>query len=245
MPPEPPVEEPEELGGEGLAVFAEEGAGEDDGPEKALLADNGGSVAPVEESEVPDVRDDRDVPIGAGTVDRAIAQSGVQVPDREDTSEETHGGLSQPGGDDEEPLAVDESPGQSEPLALSAESVMAETAEVESPVIGRDEEPAEEGREVGISVDSSPGGEQLQAPEPAGPAAASITSPPVPVSSDEAPVQPVERAYLDDPDQMITYWIRAALTVALAMFLLIVLFWALGRLGESVGEVWDIFKSGP
>ena len=32
--------------------------------------------------------------------------------------------------------------------------------------------------------------------------------------------------------------------VAMAAFLLIVLFWALGRLGESIGEVWDIFKAG-
>ena len=54
---------------------------------------------------------------------------------------------------------------------------------------------------------------------------------------------PIADSYLDDPDQMTTYWIRAALTVAFAMFLVIVLFWALGNLTDSIGEVWDLFKA--
>jgi transcriptional regulator with XRE-family HTH domain len=58
------------------------------------------------------------------------------------------------------------------------------------------------------------------------------------------PPQTQTRSYLDDPDQMITYWIRTALTVAFAMFLLVVLFWALGKLGDSVGELWDLIKAG-
>jgi transcriptional regulator with XRE-family HTH domain len=60
----------------------------------------------------------------------------------------------------------------------------------------------------------------------------------------EQPPAPAARSYLEDPDQMMTYWIRAALTVAFTVFLLIVLFWALGRLGDSLGEVWEIFKTG-
>jgi len=71
-----------------------------------------------------------------------------------------------------------------------------------------------------------------------------VTSPTVTLPVDVKPVQPAERSYLDDPDQMMTYWIRAALTVAFAVFLVIVLFWALGRLGDSIGEVWEIFKAG-
>ncbi len=58
------------------------------------------------------------------------------------------------------------------------------------------------------------------------------------------PPQPGAPSYLDDPDQMITYWIRTALTVAFAMFLLVVLFWALGKLGDSVGELWELIKAG-
>jgi transcriptional regulator with XRE-family HTH domain len=63
----------------------------------------------------------------------------------------------------------------------------------------------------------------------------------MPVAEPAAP--PVADSYLDDPDQMMTYWIRAALTVAFALFLVIVLFWALGNLGDSIGEVWDLFKA--
>ena len=60
----------------------------------------------------------------------------------------------------------------------------------------------------------------------------------------ETPSPPVVPSYLDDPDQMMTYWIRTALTVAFTMFLLVILFWALGNLGDSIGEVWDLFKAG-
>jgi hypothetical protein len=42
---------------------------------------------------------------------------------------------------------------------------------------------------------------------------------------------------------MMTYWIRAGLTIALALFLLVVLFWALGKLGDSIGQIWDLFKA--
>lgn len=63
----------------------------------------------------------------------------------------------------------------------------------------------------------------------------------MPRSAPAAP--PVPDSYLDDQDQMMTYWIRAALTVALTMFLVIVLFWALGNLSDSIGEVWDLFKA--
>jgi hypothetical protein len=87
-------------------------------------------------------------------------------------------------------------------------------------------------------------GDQGRAPQPMEPAAAAMTTRTRTIQVGEAPGPPVERSYLDDPDQMMTYWVRAALTVALAVFLLIVLFWALGNLGDSIGEVWDLFKAG-
>ena len=81
------------------------------------------------------------------------------------------------------------------------------------------------------------------APEPLAPAATMATRTTVmPVRESVAPS--AAGSYLDDPDQMITYWIRAALTVALVMFLLVVLFWSLGKLGDSIGEVWALFKAG-
>jgi len=107
------------------------------------------------------------------------------------------------------------------------------------------EDATDEGRPKPDRIPVPPSaGVQVPRPEPVGPAAAAVTAPTATIPISESPVQPVAASYLDDPDQMMTYWIRAALTVAMAAFLLIVLFWALGRLGESIGEVWDIFKAG-
>jgi hypothetical protein len=79
--------------------------------------------------------------------------------------------------------------------------------------------------------------------EPAVPAQTTASSPTAVMLVEEPVAPPVANAYIDDPDQMMTYWIRAALTVAVTMFLVIVLFWALGNLGDSIGEVWDLFKA--
>jgi transcriptional regulator with XRE-family HTH domain len=236
MPLEPPFEESEEVGGERLAVFAEERLGDDDGSEELLLADIGQAGTPVEQPRVSDAESDREVPIEAGNVAWVIDETTEQVPDPESGGEEAYESLPVPDRD-EETLAFDESPGQSERLGPSDDGVMEEALEVEAQAIGRGEEPADE-------VDSPPGGDQTLAPEPVARAAASMTSRTATVRVSEKQVHSVEGSYLDDPDQMITYWIRAALTVAFAVFLLIVLFWALGRLGESAGEVWEIFKTG-
>lgn len=106
------------------------------------------------------------------------------------------------------------------------------------------EEPGDGASEPPDVPVASPGIRRAGLIEPVRPTAAAVTSPTVALPADVKPVQPAERSYLDDPDQMMTYWIRAALTVAFAVFLVIVLFWALGRLGDSIGEVWEIFKAG-
>ena len=80
-------------------------------------------------------------------------------------------------------------------------------------------------------------------PDTTGPTVTSAASRTTVMPVAEPAARPVADSYLDDPDQMMTYWIRAALTVAFAMFLVIVLFWALGNLTDSIGEVWDLFKA--
>lgn len=99
-----------------------------------------------------------------------------------------------------------------------------------------------------LSVAESGGGRREAGPAfvppPVGGLSPSTTSPTTMIPVGETQVQPVEPAYLDDPDQMRTYWVRAALTVAFTIFLLIVLLWAFGRLGDSIGEVWEVFKTG-
>ncbi len=59
----------------------------------------------------------------------------------------------------------------------------------------------------------------------------------------EPPLAPGEPSYLEDPREMATYWVRTALTVAIGLFLLIVLIWAMGNLGDSLSGVWELFKS--
>lgn len=95
-----------------------------------------------------------------------------------------------------------------------------------------------------LVADGPAGGYQIDVVQPIVPAVSAMTVPTATISAGGAPPQPEARSYLDDPDQMTTYWIRAALTVAFTALLLVVLFWALGRLGDSIGEVWEIFKSG-
>ena len=90
---------------------------------------------------------------------------------------------------------------------------------------------------------ATPGSHQVVTPEPVGPVAGSAAPPTRTIPARQMPATVVEPSYLDDPDQRTTYWVRTALTVAFFVFLLIVLFWAFGRLGDSMGEVSDLFKA--
>ncbi len=136
-------------------------------------------------------------------------------------------------------LSDDDEPGH--PIISSVEEPEA-GGHVEVEAMTTEEEPGDGASEPPDSPVASPG--RVALVEAVRPAAAALTPPTVTLPVDVKPVQSAERSYLDDPDQMMTYWIRAALTVAFAVFLVIVLFWALGRLGDSIGEVWEIFKAG-
>jgi len=74
--------------------------------------------------------------------------------------------------------------------------------------------------------------------------AAGMTSRTVAMPVSEPPAHGAAHSYLNDPDQMMTYWVRTVATVAFGVFLIVVLFWALARLGDSIGEVWDLFQAG-
>jgi hypothetical protein len=146
---------------------------------------------------------------------------------------------------------VDAGPG--EPDALNVEPDVA--ADGGEPDVAASEiDPAPDAPDADTELDAAPEPETVSVEaavrgeppsrEPLAPAATTATRTTVmPVREPVAPS--AAGSYLDDPDQMITYWIRAALTVALVMFLLVVLFWALGKLGDSVGEVWALFKANP
>lgn len=149
-----------------------------------------------------------------------------------------------------------------EPIAIDAESPIANEAEEqepsEPPTAGdepdgdqaSEEEPDEESVPQGVER----GGEESAAPSIVAsddevtviePVVAGVADAPVAATRVvQQPEAPQQRSYLEDPEQMMTYWIRAALTVALTVFLLVVLFWAMGQLGDSLGEVWEVFKSG-
>ncbi len=149
---------------------------------------------------------------------------------------------------------VEEGPeaGPAEPAGAGQTSEEIKEPAVKAPPAAEDDHPppaaqeellvADEPLEADFAFSAPPTG----APEEESPVAGGTgaTSPTVMVPAGGTPVLPAERSYLDDPDQMVTYWIRAALTVAFSVFLLVVLLWALSRLGDSVGEVWDIFEAG-
>jgi transcriptional regulator with XRE-family HTH domain len=166
----------------------------------------------------------------------------------EEASKADSGSLSPGDIEEAEGPPPDEAPGESSPE---------EPSQTPGPVVERDDEPAS--LSPGVETQSVIGepltdqrdpGPLPDAAEVSGPSerlapvAAAVSTRTVPIPIGEPPVQPAARSYLDDPDQMMTYWIRAALTVAFAMFLLVVLFWALGKLGDSIGEVWDLVKAG-
>ena len=53
---------------------------------------------------------------------------------------------------------------------------------------------------------------------------------------------PVVENYLDDPDEERRYRVRAVLTFAAMIGLLIFLRWALGGMGEAIGQLWSNFQ---
>jgi transcriptional regulator with XRE-family HTH domain len=132
------------------------------------------------------------------------------------------------------------------PAGTPAEPEPEEAAPGDEPA-GADDQPVDADREpdrVAAEPDPIPVLATSRArSETTGPIVTSAASRTTVMPVAEPATPPVADSYLDDPDQMMTYWIRAALTVALAMFLVIVLFWALGNLGDSIGEVWDLFKA--
>lgn len=241
MPADAPVEELEEVGGEGLAVFAEY-----TDPEES------GVVAEGEEDAVISELDDHDSQTAdkiAGEEVRLVADATTDISD--DAPEQTsdlvtpEAKLDMPAIAQEEGVLPVETPLDG-PEAVPATEGIREVAaaQPQTPPAGVEEEPDAVERDSNrISVPSL-GGMQASPPQPVAPAATVVTTGTRTFPIGEVPAPPVVRSYLEDPDQMMTYWIRAALTVAFVVFLLIVLFWALGNLGDAIGEVWDIFKAG-
>jgi transcriptional regulator with XRE-family HTH domain len=232
MPTEIAVDDVEEVGGTGLTAFAQAGMS---------------APAVAQSDRVPDMTDH--VAPGDGITWDDVAASVRRGPepvaptDRTDAEGEDYGEVTDAAGPRTEPAVAASAANPDPAPKLAEESVpTADTA-----VPDADEPDLEP---VRVSSTESGG---WQAPEPvvrAAPAAPALSST-VATSSQTAmmptrqpPVVLAEPSYLDDPDQMMTYWIRAALTVALTMFLLVVLFWALGKLGDSVGEVWALIKAG-
>lgn len=200
LPPEAPIEAPEEVGGSALEAFEEESVGGDEEDEEAADPAAGGDEVPSEEVE-----------------EASVFEETTPVP-----------------AEDEEAVALDE-----EALPQAGDD---EEADAGAPTTEVDE--VAEAPETDAIPIPSPLEVPIPAMEPMMPAAASQASPTATIPVAAPPTQPIQPSYLDDPDQMMTYWIRAAMTVAFAVFLLIVFFWALGRLGDAIGEVWEIFKAG-
>jgi transcriptional regulator with XRE-family HTH domain len=229
MPTEIAVDDVEEVGGTGLTAFAEAGMS---------------APAVAQSDQVPDMTDH--VAPGDGITWDDVAASVRRGPepvapaDRTDAEGEDYGEVTDAAGPRTE-HAVAASAADPDPAPkLADESVP--TADTAVPDANEpDLEP--------VRVSSTEGGGG-QAPEPLVRAAPALSSTVSTASrtammpTRQPPVVPAEPSYLDDPDQMMTYWIRAALTVALTMLLLVVLFWALGKLGDSIGEVWALIKAG-
>jgi transcriptional regulator with XRE-family HTH domain len=200
LPPEAPIEAPEEVGGSALEAFEEETVGGDKEEEEAVEPETaGGDEVSSEEDEEASV------------------------------FEETTPGPAE----DEEAVTLDEAVPQA-----------GDDAEVDAGAQATEVDEVEEAPETDAILISPPLEVPTPTMEPMMPAAASQASPTATIPVAAPPTQPIRPSYLDDPDQMMTYWIRAAMTVAFAVFLLIVFFWALGRLGDAIGEVWEIFKAG-
>ena len=219
MPPDVPIEAPEVVGGDALEVFEEEIASEKEDIEE------GGAPQPREETE------------GAPPDEPLVDDVYPEAPGVEDVAD------LRASGESEDAVAA---PVEDVPAAPVDEVSVAEEGTVEdtdAPAAVVDGQPYEDEPDAGV-IAVPPPGEPAATGEPVMPAAISQGSSTMAIPVASPPPQPVEPSYLDDPDQMMTYWIRAAMTVALTVFLLIVLFWALGRLGDSIGEVWDIFKAG-
>lgn len=212
------AEGPEVVGGKGLLAFSQETA------EDALSTEAGsGEIS----------WDDVAESVRAGAPkDRFAAAQPEQLPDEPPApaAAETSG-VEGP-----EEQRVDE-PGRKVPEDLPGDRTASRAAEDEPVVLGKSE------RRVAEPDPIAPVAAGRVRVEPAVPAPTTASSPTAVMLVEERVAPPVANAYIDDPDQMMTYWIRAALTVAVTMFLVIVLFWALGNLGDSIGEVWDLFKA--
>jgi transcriptional regulator with XRE-family HTH domain len=232
MPPGVTVEEVEEIGGKGLEAFTDEAA-------------QVGAAAPLGAEEVS--WDDVAESVRTSVEPRSPAdQAEAEAPGVDDSGDEHS--ADEPEGAEPEDSPGDEVPTEAagdEPMVPSKEPdpipVVPETAEVEPDPIPVLPDPAEV--EPGPIPVVATTRAQPETNVPLVPTATTATSRTTVMQVGEPTAPPVANSYLDDPDQMMTYWIRAALTVALTMFLVIVLFWALGNLGDSIGEVWDLFKA--
>jgi hypothetical protein len=231
LPSAAPVEEPDEVGGQGLAVFVEQGAETDDGSDESPAVDEsdgeGTADHAIGEPFVPSLSGESDEEVQVADLWEAVAESVEQISDSAPPA-----GDAKVGGP-----TVDEDEGGHPAEPLERPEAVSALEDDLAP------ETTEDRRDLDLISLPPGGGDQSPAPEPVTSAAAAVTSRTTTIPVGKPPAQPVARSYLDDPDQMMTYWIRTALTVAFTVFLLVVLFWALGRLGDSVGEVWDLFKA--
>jgi transcriptional regulator with XRE-family HTH domain len=262
MPAEVVPEDLEEIGGRGLRAFAEAGVQASDGPvdapvlepsdgeitneagERDAVVDGGDESVPVtDEISWDDVAasvasgSEPATPAGDGEVNEEEADRAevgdvpeeVETPDVEDVLEAS--GSTPESTDEEIPGDNGDEPEGAEP------EVDLRDPESDRGLLSVPSSGADRPRTEGPLVSTQPSATFVASAS----AAASRTAM---MSVRETPSPPVVPSYLDDPDQMMTYWIRTALTVAFTMFLLVILFWALGNLGDSIGEVWDLFKAG-
>lgn len=212
------AEGPEVVGGKGLLAFSQDTA----------------EVANSTEADSGEVSwDDVAESVRAGAPkDRFAALQPGQFPDESPAPPAAEiSGVESP-----EEQRVDE-PGRNGPEDLPDGQTASKLAEDEPVVLGKSE------RRMAEPEPIAPVAVGTVRVESTVPAETTALSPTAVMLVEEPAAAPVADSYLDDPDQMTTYWIRAALTVAVTMFLVIVLFWALGNLGDSIGEVWDLFKA--
>ena len=233
LPAEVALDDADEIGGAGLAAFAMSNA---EAPPAADRSD-----------EKLDGTDE-EVPAGTEISWDDVAASVRPVPEP-----------AAPAGDAEVDLKIagdgEDGDLRTEPTSVVAAPLVPEddlVSEAEEVVPAAEDDGPDDGQPDREPVSVAPMGrrrtaEPLKPAAPvaaAGSAAASASSRTAMMPARQPSIPPSANSYLDDRDQMMTYWIRAGLTVALTLFLLVVLFWALGKLGDSIGQVWDLFKAG-
>jgi len=232
MPAERATDDVEEIGGVGLAAFTDSDA------EASPAADRSDETEGTDE----------EVPVGTEISWDDVAASVRPVPEPAAPAGEAEVDLKAAGDGEDGDLGT-------EPKAVVAAPAVREdglAAEPEEVVPAAGDDGPDDGQPDREPVSVAPMGrrrtaEPLKPAAPvaaAGSAAASASSRTAMMPARQPSIPPSANSYLDDRDQMMTYWIRAGLTVALTLFLLVVLFWALGKLGDSIGQVWDLFKAG-